>query len=103
MITFKTRNFQVTISGDDEYCIYVEEGIHPIGYECEVLVIQTPRKKYRIIGIDTGKLDGYEIVEYVLNYIKINNIEPNIYIDLDEIYEAELACETIAAVLEVAE
>ena len=104
MITFRSSfsNFQITFPSD-EYCIYREVAEHPMCGECEALVIHTPRKKYKMIGIDTGKLEGYEFVQYVLDYIKSNNSDSSIYIDLDTIVDSEYCNDIPAIILKVEE
>ena len=69
--------------------------------ECEALVIHTPRKKYKMIGIDTGKLDGYDFVQYILDYIESNISDSNIYIDLDTIVDSEYCKGIPSIILEV--
>ena len=102
MIIFRIWNMQITIP-KNEYAIYLQDGKYPNGDECETLVIQTPSKKYLIVGIDGGMTKGYEVVENILDFIK-NNIEKDIiYIDIDEVCGHIYAMETIVVFLEVSD
>ena len=102
MITFKSSvsKFQITIPAD-EYCIYLEDAVYPNGDECEALVIVTPRKKYKLIGINSGKLEGYEFVDLILGYIGANISAPNIYIDLESLIDSEYCIDMPIIILKV--
>ena len=100
MIIFRTVSCQIVIKGD-EYAIYSEYGNFPNGEECENLVICTPNKKYTLVGIDSGVLEGFEVVVKVLDYIKENIDKDIIYIDLDELCGSQNAMEDIVAFVNV--
>ena len=102
MIVFRTFSNQLTIK-DDEYAIYTENACFPNGEETIALVIQTPNKKYSIIGIDSGVLDAAEVIENVMDYIKANIKEQIIYIDLDEICGANNGMETLVTFIKVSD
>lgn len=100
MIIFKTHNSHIAIS-NTEYTLYLEDGKWPNGDNAEIFVIQTPAKKYSLLGIDSGNMDGLEIMDKVTEYIIKHFFDPIILIDFDEITESTSASDTIIAQLSV--
>jgi len=100
MIIFKTFDAQLTIPGD-EYALYMEDSTYPNGDPTEALVIQTPAKKYKFTGMDSGRLDAPELMTEILAYIAAHRSNPVICVDFDEIAHTENAMETIIAFLSV--
>lgn len=101
MIIIKTVFCQIAFNQNDEYAIFCEDSTFPNGEECEALVIQTRSKRYTLTGIDSGVLEGCEVVSKIFGYIKENINNDIIYIDLDELCGAENAMETITAFVSI--
>jgi len=99
MIVIKALNIMITFS-KKEFAICSENGKYPNGDETEVLVIHTPSKKYSLLGINSGQLEGYEVVDKILDYINKNITDDIIRIDLDELTETRTANEAMCLILE---
>lgn len=102
MIIIKALNIMIAFS-KDEFAICSENGKYPNGDETEVLVIHTPSRKYSLLGINSGRLDGYEVIDRILEYINENFSNDIIKINLDELTDTKTVNDAMCLILETSD